>query len=666
CRLINTSTNSKSIVLDPGEMNVLPGLVDNDIFATTLLLPGINSPKESLDDIFIRGGTPDQNLVLWDGIPMYHTSHLFGTISAFNPFIIDQVDVYRSSIGSEFGGRVSGVIDIKSKSKIPDKVNIGLGVNMTHFHMDIETPLWKNSALFFSYRRSITDIWASPTFLNYAERVFQGSKVEPERFSESNLAYNDFFAFNDANLKWVYNHNKSKFKISMFGALNELDYSTALPNVNAFLLDKLDLNNGGAMFSWERKWSDELDSKLVITNSEFNYDYELFLQLEDETIEPPNRVWSNNKITDGGLKLTFDWKPEQYQRFRFGWQLTDNIINVNLGRTEPDTTEMQMQNFENQIQTLFGEYALELPDIVNMDIGLRFQNSPILEKRFFEPRISIVTKLNEDMRLKASTSKQFQFVSQLVAFDINDLGFSNQIWVAADDQTIPVIESNQWVGGIMYEKDDWTLDVEGYVKELVGITSLSVLSDLLSQYAQGKSKVRGVDILLKRRYKNFRSWLSFTLSETLYEFPSIPPGSFPAPHDQKYIIQWVNLYKQDQWEFSLGVNLRSGLPYRNASGLELEQNSQGNFYYAIQYEELNAARLDPYFRVDGSVIYNFGQQEGIDGYIGFSIQNMTNHRNVLGREFFRGRQDGSGKPTLLSNDELGLKWTPNFTVNVSF
>ena len=662
---ISQAENTKSIILNPDKMNVLPGLVDNDVFASLLILPGINSPSESLDGIFMRGGTPDQNLVLWDDIPVYHTSHLFGSISSFNPFMIDQVDVYRSAIGSEFGGRVSGVVDIKSKSTVPDKAHVGMGVNMTHAHFDFETPLWKNSALFISYRRSISDLWASPTFLNYADRIFQGSKVDPSRFANSDLSFNDLFAFNDGNFKWVYNLRKDKFEISSFGALNKLNYSTELPNVNALIVDKLDLNNSGLKVSWSRKWSDELTSDLIITNADFRYDYEILLEFQELMIESPNRGFASNRIQDGGFQLMFDWQPKKYQKFKFGFQNTENKIDFEIGRREPGVMEMEKQNFLHRLNSLVGEYSLELPDIVNMDVGLRLQNSPVLEKRFFEPRISIVTRLNEFMRLKASTSKQFQFVSQLVAFDTNDLGFGNEIWVASDENLIPVIESNQWVGGIIIEKDDWTLDIEGYVKELVGITSFSALSELPAPYAQGKSKLRGVDVLLKRRFKNFRSWISYTLSEFIYEFPSIPPGSFPAPQDQQQILQWINIYKKGPWEFSLGANMRSGLPFRDADRVMLVENSMGELVPRIQYGELNASRLKPYFRVDGSVIYNFKNTPGSEGYIGFSLQNITNHKNILGREFFQGEVDeNSGLPRILPSNEFGLAFTPNVSVNI--
>ena len=142
---ISQSESANTVVIKPQEMDVLPGSVEKDALAAISFLPGITSPSESLDGIFVRGGTPDQNLILWDGIPLYHTSHFFGTISAFNPNIIDRVNIFRSGIGSEYGGRVSSVIDIHSKEEITEKFRFGAGFNLTHLHFDFDIPLWKNS-----------------------------------------------------------------------------------------------------------------------------------------------------------------------------------------------------------------------------------------------------------------------------------------------------------------------------------------------------------------------------------------------------------------------------------------------------------------------------------------------------------------------------------------
>ena len=175
---IDQSTSDGHISIRPEKMDMLPGLTEADVLQSIQLLPGVSSPNETASGIYIRGGTPDQNLILWDGIPMYHSGHFFGSISAFNPAVVDDVKVYRGGFGPQYGGRVSGVIDISSTEKIPEQISMGVGVNLTHGDVFAKIPLFKQkSALILSFRRSFTDIWQTPTFRQMAKKVFQGTKI---------------------------------------------------------------------------------------------------------------------------------------------------------------------------------------------------------------------------------------------------------------------------------------------------------------------------------------------------------------------------------------------------------------------------------------------------------------------------------------------------------
>ena len=120
------------MVINPKRLNNLPGYSEPDIMQMVQLIPGIHSPDESANGLHIRGGTPDHNLILYDDIPVYHSGHLFGMVSGFNSNIVEKVNVFRSTFGPEFGGRVGGVVDIKSHTKVPAKVEGGFGLNFMH------------------------------------------------------------------------------------------------------------------------------------------------------------------------------------------------------------------------------------------------------------------------------------------------------------------------------------------------------------------------------------------------------------------------------------------------------------------------------------------------------------------------------------------------------
>lgn len=659
---ISQTKNANTVVISPEDMNVLPGSVEKDVLAAISFLPGITSPGESLDGIHVRGGTPDQNLILWDGIPMYHTSHFFGTISAFNPNIIDHVNVHRSGIGSEFGGRVSSVIDIHSETEITDNFSLEAGFNFTHINLDLDIPLWKNSSLMISTRRSITDAWNTPTFVRYAEKVFQGTNVEETNFNDPQLITSDEFKFNDANVKWMMDYGKNKFRFSSLGTLNSLDYKSNFDEWNVYSVEVLNLSNAGATFSWERQWSNTYKTKFEFTNAEYKSDYDFAFKRKDDNTQTPFSLVSTNSIIDGGLKWNNEWDFRENQKMIFGYQFTENKTALDISLERQDTI-LNSIALDNRVHALYGNYSLNIPKTLQLDIGLRYLYQDLLQNNYFEPRIALVTDVTENLKLKISTGKHFQFVSQLVAFDTNKLGLNNQFWVTAhnakdtSDFTIPVIESNQWMGGFAYQKGNWTLDVEGYVKELAGITTFSngfVELDNI-QFSSGNARTRGIDFLLKKRIKRYRSWISYSISRTKYEFPAISAEPFIASHDQTHIFKWVHMYKKNSFEFSLGIEYRSGLPATEATlvGDKIEYvNPPNNF------------RLKRYFRVDGSVIYNFGSPDKVFGFVAFSLQNIGNKNNILGRSYIVDNAPGNNPPALLEINERGLQFTPNISVNI--
>ncbi len=659
---ISQPSDESTIVIQPDAMSIMPGSVDKDVMSTIQFLPGISSPIESFDDINVRGGTPDQNLILWDHIPVYQTSHFFGNISALNPFIIDHVDVYRSTIDTKFGGRVSSVIDVTSRDDIPISFTIGAGFNLTHAHLEIGTPLWKNSALWISTRRSITDLYNTPTFLSYAKKVFQGTKVEDVKF---NNKVGDKFLFNDGNVKWKWKIGTNTFQISTLGALNNLNFNTNLPEINIRTTDNLKLSSGGVSFKWSKDITRNLAAEFILASSTYTNDYRLNTSQVDTTVSLPFYISTTNKLEDGSSQLNFKYSINEFQKTNFGYQFSNNNIDFRIGANDLNMiTTGDSLDFKNKSHTIYGEYQIEVPNMLKFDVGLRYVKNITLQKDYFEPRISATTKITDDLKLKVGTSKHFQFINQLVVFDANNIGISNKIWIAADNATIPVIESNQWMGGLLYQKNGWTIDLEGYVKELRGLTSLS--SDLEGQpFSTGDSRIRGLDLLIKKKFNNYRSWLSYTLSESLYEFPQISILPFSASHDQTHNLQWVHLYKIKAWEFSLGLQLRSGLPNTKAEGIGSKVNNDGRTVSFIEFGVIHGNRLKPYFRLDASVVYNFEIKELFSGYLGFSIQNFSNYKNISDEKNIL-KDNENQNFEIIKLEQYGLRLTPNLTANILF
>ena len=239
-----------SLTMKPTKLGVLPGLTEPDVLQSLQLLPGISSPTESASNLHIRGGTPDQNLILYDGIKIF----LFGMISPFNPYVVESVNVIRSGTKSEFGDRIAGVIDINSLTEVPRKLSGGAGANFLHGDFFVKAPIKKDkSGFLFSVRRSINDVLNLPTFNLFSDKVFQNTRIEEVNniVQEEELqVLNDKFNFLDINTKFIFQPNeKNKISLSALLVDNELNYANV--DSDGFgTSDRLNLNNKGLSANW--------------------------------------------------------------------------------------------------------------------------------------------------------------------------------------------------------------------------------------------------------------------------------------------------------------------------------------------------------------------------------------------------------------------------------
>jgi len=239
---ISLEGNGAATSIKPKLIGNMPGLIEADVLSTVQFLPGIASPSSRASDIYIRGCTPDQNLIIWEDIPVYHTAHYFGMISAINPNIIKNTNVYRGGFNATYGGRIGGFIELLSPDEKAYKSNTGIGANMTHAQVYTNQKFKlvdKPASITFSLRRSYNEIVETPTFRTYAELnqqglIFDGKELDDSLKNKINIA-NDFY-FLDTHFKFSTQISaKDKFQLSGIYTIN---------NFNDDLLDR-----GKAMYN---------------------------------------------------------------------------------------------------------------------------------------------------------------------------------------------------------------------------------------------------------------------------------------------------------------------------------------------------------------------------------------------------------------------------------
>jgi len=668
-----------SIEVAPEKLGILPGLIEPDVLLSLQLLPGIQSSSETASGLQIRGSSPDQNLVLFDGIKMFQSGHFFGLISSFNPYVTKKISLFRNGTSPKFGDRIGGVLDISSGDDVPD-FEAGFGINLTHADGYIKTPLFKNKAgLVFSVRRSITDWIETITYKNFSKTVFQNTRILDELLDEKNKSsnINNDFYFQDYNFKFVVDvSDKSKVSISNLYNKNQLNLSSENQRFREKVEDNITYKNTGTRFLWNHKATSKLSQNIDFHTSEYNFDYDgKRIQTRNNASDNTTREFEiKNHVNDKGINYDFAYNLNKNFQFGGGYQFskTKVLYVYSTNFTTPNNLLLSTENSSNTTNALFSE--LKYSDSNSyVSLGLRANNFSSGKEWFFEPRLFASIKFSNYFTLKISGEIKNQAVSQIIEYRNNGIGLENNIWAVANNE-IPILNSKQVAVGFLYQKNGWNLDVDFYQKKVKGVTLMtddianSTQTSKVPFYISGESDITGVDVLLKKRFGKYRSWVSYSYSKITQRFKELNNGNeFKGINGIPHSLTWSHTYKLNQLEFSLGWKIRSGIPYTDANTTHIDTN--GNL--RVTYEAVNEKRLPNYQKIDFSSTYrfHFSKNNNVEGKIGLSLLNVLNTQNILDRTYelkFVNSQNNVEEQKLVKVDRLSLGFTPNVVFRLTF
>lgn len=651
-----------STVINSKKLEILPGLIEPDVLQSLQLLPGINSPNETASGLHIRGGTPDQNLIIFDGIKMYNSAHLFGMISAFNPYITEKIKVFRSGAGAKYGNHISGVIDIETGNKILEKTTGGFGFNLTHADAFLKIKMNKNLSFSFSVRRSFTDVFKTNTFRKLSDKVFQNTIISNNNNQLLSSNFNDFY-FTDINSKIVYSPTKKdKIIVNQLYTKNKLEHLFSLNDKSYKTRDLLEVKNNGFSSKWVRNWNDKIqqETKFYYTNYNLNY---LFIGSQS-IINQEQKGVKQNTITERSLQTTFNYFRNNKTTFNFGYQYSKNNVSFLLERkslANSSNDYIFKEEEENNTHALFGEYIYRDEDKLSLQIGLRSNYYSLTEKTFLAPRIYSQILLKPQFWIKSSLEFKQQNISQLLEFSTADFGLENQIWALSTKENIPLLKSKQFTVGLIYKNNDWAIDVDFYTKKTTGLTTLSKgFETVNNNFSEGDNEINGIDVLIQKKWNNYNTWISYSLGDNSLVFSDINNGKpFAGNTDIKHNFLWSHNLKIRNYQFSLGWNYRTGIPYTNATGLTSQKE--------IIYQKINGSRLTPYHKLDVSATYSFSfkKENNWKGKVGLSFINIYDKKNILQRNYSV-QFDEKGNQVLSKTDIFSLGFTPNIVFRVNF
>lgn len=626
-------------------MNILPGLTEPDVLESIQQLPGVISPNETASNFTVRGGTSDQNRVIWDGINMYHKGHLFGMISAFNPNAIKEVNFINKGTHARFGERISSIIDISSNKTINKKLKATLGFNAINTDALIELPIIKNKlSVIASLRSSYTQFYQSYTFDKLVNKVYQNTKIANEEHP------NKGFHFLDYTVKLNYQFNKTnKFYLSIIDIDNELNYFSKNLETNEMYNDKLAINNKGYSFEWNKIWSSKVHQVTQGFVSDYKLNYNYIINEEGAQVSD---FYKNNAILDSGLSTEININFEN-SILSLGYQYAVKDVSY-IFTTDSDDLSIILDSNKNIVYTysFYNNYNYKNSNGFNLNLGLRTSYFENLNTFKLEPRLLIHQPISKNLSFQISGEIKNQIISEIDETILSDLSLENKLWRLADNDKFPIINSNQSSLGIIYKYKGWMIDLDYYYKNIYNITSLSLgfLNPTDNSFRIGNQKVIGIDFFVKKSFKKLNTWFSYSYGNVKNKYEGINNYKyFTANTNIEHSFTSSITYKIKKIDMALGWKWQSGRPYTHS--IEGQNGLEFN-------EGINTRRLDNYHRLDFSSTYSFDilKKEKLKGKIGFSIRNLYNRKNHISKGY---RGNNSLEDPITAIDEFSVGFMPN-------
>lgn len=634
------------------QLQVLPGLIDADAFQSLQFLPGIFSAAESVSDINIRGGTNDQNLVLWDDIRMYQTGHFFGLISIFNPYFTNQVTLTKNGTTAKMGEAVSGTLAIETDDQIPAAHTISGGFNLLNADLVASLPVSERTFVTLSARRSIANLLQTPTYDQYYDRAFGAIESSIQSQSDTLAGEVQNFDYYDLGLKAKTEiSEKSELSLSMMHAFDELAYQEKdIAHLVQTKTSAIQQQSSAVGLSYRRLWSQQISTRLGGYMS--NYE----LEAENRDLVNDQNLYQKNSILDWGMKFDLEAKLSEKFTINSGYYFgelaatnEDEINNPNFSRKERNVLHSHVVYAEA------GHWSSSKK--TNTRLGVRSNYYAELDRIYFEPRLVINHKLTDRWSIDLAGEFKSQTATQVIDLQNDFLGVEKRRWVLANEDDIPVIKSKQVSVGVQYAFSGLLMSIEGYQKYADGIVTSSQSFQNQFEFIRsaGQYQVSGLDALLHYSFDSYSAWLSYTLSRNYNEFKELIDEKFPSNIDIRHFVSSGINYAHGDFECSIGFNWRTGNPYTAPDETEPVING------VINYQFPNSSHLENYFRADFSVKYKFRIGEKLNAQAGGSIWNITNHHNEVNAYYLL---DANDQPVQIVQNGLGF--TPNVSVRVIF
>lgn len=619
-----------------------------DILKTIQLLPGVQSGGEGNTGFYVRGGGPDQNLILLDEAVVYNAAHLFGFFSVFNGDAVKNIELTKGGMPAQYGGRLASVLDISMKEGNMREHHAEGGIGIISSRLTVQGPLKKDTASYIiSARRTYADVLATPFIPDTSD--FKGSS----------------YYFYDINMKVNYRmSDKNRLFFSTYFGRDVFSYT----NEEAGFGAKIPWGNAMASLRWNHLFN----NKLFVNTSLIFSDY----QFEFEAGQQDFNLKLFSGIRDWNLKMDYTWIPGTKHNVKFGinyiyhtftpsnvsaqagdytfdlgevvrmyahdaaiyisddWEITDRLqVNAGLRGTmfqQIGPFDRYIKNEVDQIVDTVHYGGVNDPNPIFkllIDGGL---NEPVVTYRNIEPRLAIRYKLGETSSVKASYTHNYQYIHLA---SLSSLSLPTDIWVPSSTLVQPQKGIQYAVGYFRnFFHDNFETSVELYYKTMEnqveykeGATpGVNVADNPDNAFTFGNGKSYGAEFFFKKSKGDWQGWIGYTISRTTRQFPDINLGKeYFAKYDRRHDLSFTLTYK-----LSEKITLSGVFVY--ATGNSITPPARRylfNGQVVTEYAERNSYRIAPYHRADISATFYGKKTKKFQSNWNVSVYNLYSRAN---------------------------------------
>jgi outer membrane receptor for ferrienterochelin and colicin len=634
---VSQETQMSTVDIPIEQIKQIPALMgEKDVLKVIQLMPGVQKGSEGSAGIYVRGGGPDQNLIILDEAPVYNANHLFGFFSVFNGDALKSVELIKGGFPARYGGRLSSVIDLQMKDGDKERIHGEAGIGLIASRLTLEGPIIKDKC----------------SFLISGRRTYIDALVAPFLPKDGKLGY--YFYDMNAKINYVFN---DKNRLYLSGYFGQDKFYLKRKTSDSESMSGINWGNATSTLRWNHLFNSQLFSNLsfIFTN------YKLGIENQQKYGNDYYNLKYVSNIRDFGIKYNFDFIPAPNHYIRFGANATWHhfipqalVIKASDPNNEFNNKALAVDTYEGGV---FIEDDWRMNPKLKMNIGFRLSAFSSKGNNFFnpEPRASLRYLLGNDFSFKGSYAMMNQYLHLL---SNTGVGLPTDLWVPATNKVKPQ-QSQQVALGLAKDlpSKNITITVEGYYKWMKNVlnykeganflnvadnSNAETQNDWQTKVVSGTGLSYGAEFLIQKKVGKFTGWIGYTLSWTWLQFDSLNFGErFPARYDRRHDISVVGIYKINDhitlsatWVYGTGNAITLpiasyGVEQHTVPGTQQAQPVAGGIWpysEAGDYGKKNSFRMSPYHRMDIGIQFHKKLKRCVRTFE-VSVYNVYNRQN---------------------------------------